>query len=177
MGTPQELQNRKNAILSREDHAIYEGEPDILKSIDMVIYLGHDPQKLSLAQQKVIPLSNFNGNPDSPNCSHYYTCKNHDPITGNCLIYATRPRMCQQFPQSYDTNRDGSCSFRGCTRRYSIFVLIANYLEKYSKPIYRKWHYDCYYKIKDVLFFVRHGRKRNFTDMIDFADIAKRKKL
>lgn len=41
-----------------------------------------------------------------------YDCKHHKAATGDCGIYATRPRMCSAFP--YDGQ---PCEKPGCTRR------------------------------------------------------------
>lgn len=38
-----------------------------------------------------------------------YTCKHHDPVTGDCQNYAERPRMCSDYPYGKP------CSYRGCT--------------------------------------------------------------
>lgn len=40
---------------------------------------------------------------------NYYTCKNHDPISGDCRIYETRPKMCRDYP--YHGQR---CRYPGC---------------------------------------------------------------
>lgn len=35
---------------------------------------------------------------------HYWTCRNHDRVTGNCTIYETRPRMCIDYPYGKPCN-------------------------------------------------------------------------
>lgn len=39
----------------------------------------------------------------------YYTCKHLDDQSGNCMIYATRPMMCRDYPYGNE------CKFSGCT--------------------------------------------------------------
>lgn len=41
---------------------------------------------------------------------YYYSCRNHDPVSGNCMIYGDRPtHMCAAYPYG------GSCKYDGCT--------------------------------------------------------------
>ena len=41
--------------------------------------------------------------------AHYYRCVHHNRKTGNCEIYAMRPRMCREYPYGRE------CGFVGCT--------------------------------------------------------------
>jgi Fe-S-cluster containining protein len=54
------------------------------------------------------PLTTFELDPPQP----LFGCSNFGEATGDCRIYATRPRMCSEYP--YD--RDG-CKALGCTRK------------------------------------------------------------
>ena len=170
-GPPMNLQRKKEIILEHNKNTDY--EQDILKVIDMVTYLGSDPTKLTPEQQKIIPLQNYDVPFDSINGHNYYTCRNHNSITGDCLIHDTKPSMCKQFPRLQEVNPNGSCSFRGCTRRYSIFVRMVNFYKTHSKPLHDKWRYGYYYKIRNAFFFLTHGRKMTFADMVDITDLTK----
>jgi len=45
------------------------------------------------------------------NGTYFYTCKNHDVVTGDCKIYQNRPKMCSDYPYG------GVCAYKGCTLR------------------------------------------------------------
>lgn len=51
---------------------------------------------------------------DSENETFMYTCKHHDPVSGDCKIYDSRPFMCIKFPKS---EPNGICTHPGCTRK------------------------------------------------------------
>ena len=108
--SPDEIKNEKK---------FYHRDAEGLKILNMIIYLGNDPINFPQAARKVIPIGNFKPTPNA----HYYTCKHHCNITGNCLIYNDRPKMCRTFPDQ-ETNWKGACGFRGCTKRYSLKELI-----------------------------------------------------
>ena len=40
---------------------------------------------------------------------HFYTCKHHDPKTGDCTIYDIRPAVCRDYPYGR------KCNYRACT--------------------------------------------------------------
>lgn len=40
----------------------------------------------------------------------FFTCKNWDEESGNCMDYDNRPKMCSEYPYE-----DGSCNWEGCT--------------------------------------------------------------
>lgn len=55
------------------------------------------PNEVEVIAPMVIHLGFY---PTEPGWSpqHHYTCKHFDKATGNCGIYATRPKMCSDFP-------------------------------------------------------------------------------
>ena len=73
-------------------------EQGLLQIADMVEYLGYMPPPYPLVD----------GVPDPQKSSHYYRCRNLQP-DGNCGIYATRPRMCRDYPYGR------RCSYAQCT--------------------------------------------------------------
>ena len=40
---------------------------------------------------------------------HNYTCRHFDPVSGDCLNYANRPRMCSEYPFRQ------ACRYTACT--------------------------------------------------------------
>ncbi len=50
----------------------------------------------------------------------FFTCKHHDPVSGDCMDYENRPRMCSDYPYGQP------CKFYGCT--------MANRGVPYEKP-------------------------------------------
>lgn len=44
----------------------------------------------------------------------WYTCAYHDPVSGNCLIYAHRPRICAEYPYGR------ACGYGRCAARSSL---------------------------------------------------------
>lgn len=78
----------------------------------MVIYLGHGPA------------SAFPGAPPL-DPSHFYTCSNHDPVTGDCRAYESRPSMCSDFPYGKP------CPYPECAvPHYTIDVPVQKLLRK-----------------------------------------------
>lgn len=61
----------------------------------------------------ILPLGNVrtlpNGVREKDAKLAYYTCWHHDPISGNCTIYDTRPRMCRLYPYGNE------CFYVDCT--------------------------------------------------------------
>jgi len=106
----------------------YKNNEDALKVLNMIIYLGNDPNKFPESAKKVIPLGNFKPSSDLYQ-NHYYTCKHHCNITGNCLIYNDRPEMCRVFPNN-ETDWKGACAFVGCTKRYTLKQLLQHNIHK-----------------------------------------------
>lgn len=53
------------------------------------------------------------GNPYAPDDhehrNHWWTCKHHDSVTGDCKAYDKRPEMCSAYPYG------GPCLMKGCT--------------------------------------------------------------
>ncbi len=67
------------------------------------------PQDIEVIATMAIHLGAFRANPVSPmdgegaegdggEPMHFYTCRHFDPATSNCTIYASRPRMCIEYP-------------------------------------------------------------------------------
>lgn len=52
--------------------------------------------------------------------SHFYTCRHFEAATGDCGIYASRPRMCREYP--YGDN----CENPDCTMRGGVGVVVAS---------------------------------------------------
>lgn len=137
----------------------YKDNEDISKIFDMVIYLGNDPNQLPEIAKKIIPIDNLkNYNPDAYKKSHYYTCKWHDTLTGNCTNYENRPNMCRIFPDIADTNLNGSCEFNGCTKRFSLKQFLEHKAvlfwlkHKFSFNLYITknfhWCFKSYYRLE-----------------------------
>ena len=165
---PSEIEEKRNKLMSLEKMDEYDREE--LKVLDMIEYLGSDPREFTYDKRSVIPLNNFKDLENQGDYrAHYYTCKYHCSITGNCLNYENRPKMCQVFPASHsgiftDADWKGQCSFRGCTKRYSLMEMIKIYYKKLkAKFIYKKnnlrylVHYDFVaYKIKKKFSFKKY---------------------
>jgi Fe-S-cluster containining protein len=61
--------------------------------------------------------ASFPGAPPHTVPAHYYTCTNHDPETGDCRAYETRPGMCSDFPYGKP------CPYPDCAvPRYTVHV-------------------------------------------------------
>jgi Fe-S-cluster containining protein len=116
-----------------------------IKILDMLIYLGNDPKQFEEYNKKVIPNDNFKDPINEWSRNHYYTCKHHCNITGNCLNYEDRPKMCKTFPNGI-TNWKGACEFKGCTKTFTLKeMIILNYM-KIKTYIINKWRYKYKYK-------------------------------
>ena len=50
---------------------------------------------------------------------------------------------------------------------------MVNFYKTHSKPLRDKWRYGYYYKIRNAFFFLTHGRKMTFADMVDITDLTK----
>ena len=109
--------------------------------------------------KKIIPDCNFNSFHD-----HYYTCKFHDSISGNCLNYKNRPKMCIKFPENLESFQDvswtGKCTFKGCTRRYSLSQLIVMSYKRIVFNMKNKINILYYYKYYNLF----HPFKRYFCE-------------
>ena len=60
--------------------------PDALEVVPMLVSLGH-----------------HTGSPEARGSvgdgpAHWYTCKNFDRVAKKCTVYATRPKMCSDYP-------------------------------------------------------------------------------
>lgn len=44
--------------------------------------------------------------------THYYTCRNFNKETRNCMNYENRPHMCRNYPYGR------KCEYKGCTLKY-----------------------------------------------------------
>lgn len=42
----------------------------------------------------------------------YFTCRNYNAETGDCMVYKDRPKMCRDYPSTTET---GKCSYEECT--------------------------------------------------------------
>lgn len=73
----------------------------------MIIPLGNFTQ-LSPELQAMFPPG------EHDESSNFYTCKNHDIVTGNCRVYETRPAMCKDYPYGH------SCKYIGCKRTTEV---------------------------------------------------------
>jgi Fe-S-cluster containining protein len=123
----------------------YKDDSEAQQVLNMVIYLGNDPNKFPESAKKVLSSNHFKHKEYSN--THYYTCKHHCNITGNCLIYDDRPKMCRTFPDQ-DTDWKGACGFSGCTKRYTLKQMF-QYNFNRLKSVYEvryKW------RIKDYIY-------------------------
>lgn len=48
--------------------------------------------------------------------NYWFTCKHHDPVSGDCTNYENRPRMCREYPYGRD------CEYDDCTMDASGLV-------------------------------------------------------
>lgn len=74
--------------------------PDGAQIRDMLIPLP-DPSLAELQES-------LDGEHYQVSSGHFYTCKNHDVVTGDCKVYETRPGMCRNYPN------DMHCQFKAC---------------------------------------------------------------
>lgn len=49
-----------------------------------------------------------------PRFEHNYTCRHFDEVSGNCLNYENRPKMCSMYPYQR------ACHYRECTSDCSV---------------------------------------------------------
>lgn len=66
---------------------------------------------LAPSKDSKVGVDGFSAPPES---GWYYTCKNFDTQTGNCLIYETRPDMCRDYP-FYGEGYRNRCTYENCT--------------------------------------------------------------
>ncbi len=100
----QALKEGKNTFLldSGKEHRHSYTLEEFTKVNDMVIWLGTsdvDPADGAKLLTKE----------GQPRFEHNYTCKHHDPVSGDCLNYENRPNMCSQYPYKR------SCMYTECT--------------------------------------------------------------
>lgn len=72
------------------------GKPDEHEArqlVDMLIPLGTAPDRAGKDRE-------------------YFTCRHHDVVTGDCGIYADRPRMCRDYPYEH------ACEQVECTAQF-----------------------------------------------------------
>lgn len=153
--TPSEFERRKKLYDSIKTE-LNEKEKEELYVLNMIEYLGSDPIKFPEASQKVIPINNFwqdkqRASFEEDYRSHYYTCKHHCSVTGNCLDYENRPNMCKIFPHNTDMKWNGACIFRGCTKRYTLNEMIRFWFNK-SKSFCTNFTFNWKYKYKRKIF-------------------------
>lgn len=152
--TPSEMNERKKLYESGERKPDSEHNKEELYILNMIEYLGSDSNNFPEANQKVIPIDNFLHdkqymNSDEIYKSHYYTCKHHCNVTGNCLDYENRPNLCRSFPNQNKWN--GACEFRGCTKRYSLIEMIQYQYNK-IKHFIVNFSFNWKYKYKRKIF-------------------------
>ena len=181
--TPSELERRKKLYDSGEIQLDNEQAKQELYVLNMVEYLGSDPSKFSEHHQKVVPIKNFEADKRRVNMgllreedrAHYYTCKHHCNVTGNCLDYENRPSMCKVFPHNTDMKWNGACIFRGCTKRYTLNEMIRFWFNK-SKSFCANFSFNWTYKYKHKILKyipepirvnIRRSRTNTFFDLFD----------
>lgn len=135
--------DHEQIALKREEAAIHKNE-ELLAVLDMIIPLGDDPRQFPEAIKKVVPTGNFDHlDNDYGYKPHYYTCKYHCNVTGDCLNYENRPKLCRDFPENNYSSSfvrwNGACEFGGCTRRYSIVQMIKHFFNVCRAKVSIKW--------------------------------------
>lgn len=96
-------------------------DPEATKIAGMVIYLGH---YLSTELPGAPPQNEGVR-------EHFYTCINRNTVTGDCMAYETRPRMCREFPYG------SQCPYPDCADDTRPDVPIRKLMQKaYTK---RRW--------------------------------------
>jgi Fe-S-cluster containining protein len=80
----------------------------------------HNKEEIVFVADMVIPIEaakdakeGVDGGPP-PQTGHYYTCRHHDTVTGNCTTYETRPRVCRDYP-FYGSGYRNRCRYKTCT--------------------------------------------------------------
>ena len=86
---------------------------------DMLIYRASRYHDLPPELQALLNFWNFDHDPEiacKPDWQgerwEFFSCRRHDPETGDCTVYDQRPSMCRSYPGNY---RDESCRHVGCT--------------------------------------------------------------
>jgi Fe-S-cluster containining protein len=69
------------------------GQHEARQLVDMLIPLGTAPDRAGKDRE-------------------YFTCRHHDAVTGDCGIYADRPRMCRDYPYG------NACEHSECTAQF-----------------------------------------------------------
>lgn len=99
--TPEEI--RADAELARAGKTTRFSAEEIVKIDEMIIPL----EDAKDAKEDI------DGGPP-PTDGHYYTCKHHDPVTGNCMNYENRPKLCRDYP-FYGSGYRNRCRYKDCT--------------------------------------------------------------
>lgn len=68
-----------------------------------------DPEEARKLVAMLVPLPVEEGDNIATDREGFFTCRHLHTITGDCLNYENRPKLCSDYPY------DHACTFKGCT--------------------------------------------------------------
>lgn len=99
---------------------------------------GRGPKDMQTVANMIIPLHAGSAE------GYWYTCCHHDLVSGNCLIYGTRPEMCWAYPYGNE------CGYPLCALRpwHERVLQVMDRVQAWLRPVDEMFFPDLMEQIK-----------------------------